>query len=189
VTNLTAITRPEEIALKHFVDSIAPATGMPAKARLLDIGSGGGFPGIPLKIIRPSLDVTLIDSSRKKVSFLKHVIRTLGLSGISAVHCRAESMSNGPGTAMGFDVVICRALASLEDFVPLALPLLAKKGTGMALKAKAAETEVAQAQRAAEWLAKPHLGAGRALVFNQTTYTLPFLDAERALVTFRRSGE
>ena len=108
-TNLTAITDPFEVAIKHFLDSIVPVKIIPSNASLLDIGSGGGFPGIPLKIILPSLSVTLIDASRKKVSFLKHIIRILELKNIDALHIRAEEFANEPGVAKKFDVIISRA--------------------------------------------------------------------------------
>jgi 16S rRNA (guanine527-N7)-methyltransferase len=86
--NLTTITDPYEVAVKHFVDSLAPAELISPGANLLDIGSGGGFPGLPLKVVIPSLSITLVDASRKKVNFLKHVIRTLKLKGIEALHIR-----------------------------------------------------------------------------------------------------
>ena len=87
-TNLTAITLPSEVAIKHVVDSLAIARWIHPEASVLDVGSGGGFPGIPLKILMPSLSVTLIDSSRKKNSFQRHVIRTLGLANINALQTR-----------------------------------------------------------------------------------------------------
>ena len=90
--NITSITDPFEIAVKHFLDSLAPAPLILPGMKLLDIGSGGGFPGLPLKVLIPSMSVTLIDASRKKVSFLKHVIRTLTLDNIHALHSRAEDL-------------------------------------------------------------------------------------------------
>ena len=92
--NLTTITDPIEVASNHFLDSLVPARFMPPHAAMLDIGSGGGFPGIPLKVLLPELSVTLIDASRKKVSFLKHVIRTLKLDDIEALHIRAEDLAD-----------------------------------------------------------------------------------------------
>ena len=103
---------------------------------MLDIGSGGGFPGIPLKVLRPKLSVTLIDASRKKVSFLKHVIRTLKLDNIDAFHIRAEDLAAHPSYLNRFDVIISRALSSLEHFVRLAVPLLAKWGIIIAMRGK-----------------------------------------------------
>ncbi|MFC1883090.1 16S rRNA (guanine(527)-N(7))-methyltransferase RsmG [Thermodesulfobacteriota bacterium] len=94
--NLTTLTDPCEVAVKHFVDSLAPAKLVSPGATLLDIGSGGGFPGIPLKVVIPTLSITLIDASRKKVTFLKHVIRTLKLEGIEALHIRAQDLAGDP---------------------------------------------------------------------------------------------
>jgi 16S rRNA (guanine527-N7)-methyltransferase len=175
-TNLTAITVPAEIAVKHFVDSIAPAPLIPPNSSLLDIGSGGGFPGIPLKIMIPSLSVMLIDASRKKVSFQKHVIRTLNLSDIEARHVRAEEIAEDFSNF--FDVILCRALSSLEDFISMSVPLLKKDGLMIALKGKEAEKETAAAQskiRAAQ------------LSLTVKKYNLPYLGAERSLICLKRS--
>ena len=90
VFNLTTISDPLQLAIKHYLDAIVPVTVITHHAKLLDIGSGGGFPGIPLKILQPTLDVTLIDTVRKKVNFLKHAIRSLELENIVAYQIRAE---------------------------------------------------------------------------------------------------
>ena len=132
--NLTAITHPEDIAIKHFLDSLAPAHFIPDNARMLDIGSGGGFPGIPLKILNPSLKVMLIDGTRKKVNFLKHALRILKLESIEAHQIRAENLHEDPAYANLFDVIISRALSPLKLFVKMALPVLAQQGIIMAMK-------------------------------------------------------
>ena len=132
--NLTAITNPRDIAIKHVLDSVAPAGFIPARARLLDIGSGGGFPGIPLKLLKPSISVLLIDGVRKKVNFLKHVLRTLYLENIEALQIRAEDLLKDPEYANSFDVIISRALSDVTPFVKSALTLLAKQGTIIAMK-------------------------------------------------------
>ena len=134
--NLTAITDPFEVAVKHFLDSLPAARSIPADASVLDMGSGGGFPGLPLKVLRPCLSVTLIDASRKKVSFLKHVIRTLKLDNIEALHIRAEDLADDPRYRNRFHVIISRAFSSLEFFLRLAWPLLVEGGTILALKGK-----------------------------------------------------
>ncbi|MEE9497150.1 MAG: 16S rRNA (guanine(527)-N(7))-methyltransferase RsmG, partial [Desulfobacterales bacterium] len=133
---------PRDIAIKHFLDSLAPAGFIPDRARLLDIGSGGGFPGIPLKILKPSISVLLIDGVRKKVNFLKHVLRTLNLENIEALQVRAENLLKDPESANSFDVIISRALSDLEPFVKNALPLLAKQGTIIAMKGAVAQKEL-----------------------------------------------
>ncbi|MGD8845480.1 MAG: 16S rRNA (guanine(527)-N(7))-methyltransferase RsmG [Desulfobacteraceae bacterium] len=126
--NLTAITDPAQVAVKHYLDAIAPIDHIPAQGRLLDIGTGGGFPGIPLKIMRPEQPMTLIDSVRKKVNFVKHVIRQLSLPNIDALHTRAEALCRQNSGRPRYRVVICRALADLNAAVRLAAPLLISKG-------------------------------------------------------------
>jgi 16S rRNA (guanine527-N7)-methyltransferase len=126
--NLTAITDPLQIAVKHCLDAIAPLHLLPNEGALLDIGTGGGFPGIPLKIMRPDLFMTLIDSIRKKISFVKHVIRQLDLQQIEALHARAQSLAGQEGCKGRYQVVVCRALSGLNAIVQMALPLLAPQG-------------------------------------------------------------
>ncbi len=126
--NLTAITDPKEVAIKHFVDAIAPLPYIPHDGHLLDIGTGGGFPGIPIKIMRPDQTVTLIDSVRKKINFVKHVIRQLSLKKINVLHTRAGALSASLLDGARFDVVVCRALANPNSAAEIAKPLLAPKG-------------------------------------------------------------
>ena len=173
--NLTAITDAEALAIKHFLDSIAPAALIPPCASLLDIGSGAGFPGIPLKIVRPDLKVTLIDAVRKKVNFQKHVIRTLALENIGAHQVRAEQFS--PETP--FDVVITRALSTLTEFVKLALPLLTEDGVMLSLKGVPAE---AQAEVS---VLQSDENRDR-LTVALSPYRLSGIAAERTIVAIRR---
>jgi 16S rRNA (guanine527-N7)-methyltransferase len=188
-TNLTAITTPEEIAVKHVLDSMAPLPRIPAAGTLLDIGSGGGFPGVVLKILRSDLPVTLIDASRKKVSFLSHVIRTLGLKEITALHTRAEALAAEPRYSHGFDVIVCRALCALDVFVAMALPLLTPDGLLIALKGRGEETEAEMAMVSSQ--CAKSIGANKAseesgLVMSSDIYQLPHLNIERTLVMIRR---
>ncbi len=184
--NLTAIKDPFEVAVKHYIDSLAPAPAIPAGASLLDIGSGGGFPGIPLKILMPSLSVTLIDSSRKKTNFQKHVIRILGLKKIDAVHARAEEIAEEEAFANAFDIVVCRAFSSLDSFVTLALPLLAEQGTIIALKGKTAEAETESEVFRTSELSETEGKDNFSLVLKK--YTLPYLDARRTMVLIQRNS-
>lgn len=141
--NLTAITDSEEVAIKHVIDSMAVLPFLPRDERLLDIGSGGGFPGIVLAVLRPDLRITTIDAVRKKISFQQHVIRTLGLKRVKALHVRAESLASDGSTSEtdGYDIIVSRALGTLELFLGLALPLLAPGGTIIAYKGAMTETE------------------------------------------------
>ena len=117
VMNLTAITEFEEVMSKHFVDSCAlgKAVALDGKKRLLDVGTGAGFPGIPLKIIYPELEVVLLDSLNKRVKFLNEVIEKLGLTGITAIHGRAEDIAKQKEYRGNFDLVVSRAVANLSS--------------------------------------------------------------------------
>jgi 16S rRNA (guanine527-N7)-methyltransferase len=183
--NLTTITDPIEVASNHFLDSLVPARFMSPHAAMLDIGSGGGFPGIPLKVLLPELSVTLIDASRKKVSFLKHVIRTLKLDDIEALHMRAEDLADQPSYINRFDVIVSRALTSLECFVRLALPLLACGGLIMALKGQVGNVELADLQENVLTKLNYAGSAVRPLTIFLERYSLPFLYSERTIVTLR----
>ncbi len=180
-TNLTTITDPLEVAVKHYLDSLAPAPMIQPDSSLLDIGSGGGFPGIPLKILIPSLSVTLIDASRKKVSFLMHMIRILGLDNIVARHIRAEDLAEERHPANTYDVIMSRALSSLDDMVLLARPLLAGGGTIMALKSKVTGNEITSMHSEAK--KKPDIS--KTVTLTSKSYTLPFLKLERYVIIIK----
>lgn len=126
--NLTAITDPVQMAVKHFLDSVAPLAHIPIEGELLDMGTGGGFPGIPLKIMRPGQPMVLIDATRKKVNFVKQVIRELKLDYIEALHTRAEAMGMQEQHAGRYTVIVSRAVADLKVVAQLAEPLLAAGG-------------------------------------------------------------
>ncbi len=126
--NLTAIVEPRQVAIKHFLDAIAPLAHIPPKGQLLDIGTGGGFPGIPLKILRPEQPMTLIDGSRKKINFVKHIIRQLGLQKIEALQTRAEDLGHKETHQGRYAVIVCRALADLATIARTAGPLLCPDG-------------------------------------------------------------
>lgn len=175
--NLTSITLPRDIAVKHFVDSLAPAQFISKNARLLDIGSGGGFPGIPLKILKPSLSVLLIDGVRKKANFLRHVLRTLKLESIKVLQVRAENLVEDPAFLNSFDVVISRALSSLDVFVDLSMPLLAAHGIMIAMKGEVNPSELEKLQSSAP-PNRYHIEV--------KNYRLPSMDAPRSMVIIRR---
>jgi len=173
--NLTAITDSLEVAVKHFVDSLVPAVALETGSSLVDIGTGGGFPGIPIKTLRPSIKVILVDSSRKKVNFLKHVIRITSLTQIDAIHARAEDLAKDDAFAGYFDIAVCRAFSSVDHFVSLALPLLKKrKGTMIAMKGIKKEDF--------QFL---HTCGEYDFEIQKSTYTLPFINSERTLIKIR----
>ena len=175
--NLTAITRPEEIAIKHFLDSIAPAEQIPAASRILDVGSGAGFPGLPLKIIRPASQLTLIDSSRKKINFLQQVIRQLGLAHADARHTRIEDFNPDGAHSARFDVIVSRAFTKAATLVRLAMPLVAKSGALLLWKGPHIEDEIRELQTI------PELPGWEIQVYS---YRLPQSQGERNLIAVKR---
>ena len=176
--NLTAITDPYEVAVKHVLDAIAPIKWIQNEARVLDMGSGGGFPGIPLKIINPSLYVTLMDSVTKKVSFLKHVIRTLKIKGCTAISGRVEALGIQKEYAGKFDVVVSRSFASLDKIIQWGKPFAASPGRIIALKGKNIHEEIASPEL------KNCLNSTRISIedIKIKNYTLPHANMNRALV-------
>lgn len=127
VYSLTALKTDEDIIIKHFLDSLLYLKAMPARVKkIADIGSGAGFPGMPIKIIKPELEMTLIDSSRKKTAFLRHIIRVLRLTGISVLNNRIETM--GKGFEKVFDVIVSRAAFKIKDFHRKACPFIKDNG-------------------------------------------------------------
>ncbi len=150
--NLTSITSDREIITRHFLDSLTPCRLLRESFResikLLDIGSGAGFPGIPLKIALPELSVLLMESTEKKVFFMRHVIRRLMLGGaVEAVHARAEDEGIIERYSGSFDCVISRALTGLEEFLALARPYLSEGGLVIAMKGPEVVNEIGPADR------------------------------------------
>lgn len=146
--NLTSITDPAEAREKHLLDSLSLLPLLQGEERLLDIGSGGGFPGIPLKLAVPGLRVVSVDAVQKKIAFQRHVARLLGLQGFAAEHLRVEQLPSHPLGKGGFDLVVSRAFAALEQFAALALPCLAPAGRIIAMKGAEGEKELAQSSEA-----------------------------------------
>jgi 16S rRNA (guanine527-N7)-methyltransferase len=132
--NLTAIRSEKGIVLKHFLDSLSVVPYLPKYSSVLDIGSGAGFPGIPLKIIEPTLEMTLIDSVRKKIDFQRHIIRMLGLKGIGAIHGRVQDKEILQGLGGRFDITLSRAFSELRTLLVLSFPLLKEGGLVIAMK-------------------------------------------------------
>ena len=141
--NLTAIKGPADLARKHFLDAVAIQPFLKAgNGRWMDMGTGGGFPGLPVKLLNPGIRMVLVDASRKKIHFLKHVVRILGIDGIEAVHARLDDLRDDPVFAARFDGILARGLADLERLAGLAAPLLAPGGILYALKSPGAREEI-----------------------------------------------
>ena len=151
--NLTAITDPEEIMIKHFLDSLSLLMAYDrSEAHLRDIGAGAGFPGLALKIVRPQWYVTLLEATNKKVLFLRHIIEILQLTGIEAVHGRAEELGHTAEYRASFDVVAARAVASLPTLLEYAAPFCRVGGLIILPKKGDLVEELAQGKRAAAQL-------------------------------------
>ena len=151
--NLTAITDPDEVLFKHFLDSLSLLRVYDKpQARVLDIGAGAGFPGIPLKILRPQWQVVLLEATGKKVTFLQHVIDTLQLQGIEAVHGRAEDLGHQQQYRASFDLVTARAVASLPTLLEYAAPYCRVGGRIVFPKKGDLAEELAQGKHAASQL-------------------------------------
>jgi 16S rRNA (guanine527-N7)-methyltransferase len=140
--NLTAIRTEKGIVLKHFLDSLSVFPYLSNISSLLDIGSGAGFPGIPLKMVELSLEITLIDSVRKKVDFQRHIIRKLGLKGIGAIHGRVQDREILKSLGGQFDIIISRAFTDLRTFLILSFPFLKEGGRVIAMKGEVDSREI-----------------------------------------------
>jgi 16S rRNA (guanine527-N7)-methyltransferase len=145
--NLTAVTDSQGIEVKHFLDSLTclHAMGPGPVGRVVDVGTGGGFPSIPLKIVCPQLELTLVESIGKKVEFCRHVVRSLGLEGVEIVHDRAERIGHQPEYRGVYDWALARAVASMPVLVEYLLPLLKLGGRAVVQKG---ETGLAEAHTA-----------------------------------------
>lgn len=145
--NLTSLKDDTAIIKNHFIDSLSIIPHLPPAISLLDMGSGGGFPGVPVKIARPSLQVTLLEATRKKANFLRHLIRTLELSHITTLEGRAEAVTAHDQPHPLFDIVISRAVTRLKPFLLLGEPFVKKGGYLLAMKGAKAEEELRESQK------------------------------------------
>jgi 16S rRNA (guanine527-N7)-methyltransferase len=153
--NLTAITEPQAMQVRHFLDSLSvlPAlTDLPAKPYLIDVGTGAGFPGLPLAMLLPHARVTLLDSTKKKLTFVQHAIDALGLQNAHIVHQRAEDAGRDDGQRAKYDVAIARAVARLPSLLEYLLPLTKTGGLCIAMKGSSAQQEADDASAALKLL-------------------------------------
>jgi 16S rRNA (guanine527-N7)-methyltransferase len=149
-TNLTAIRQPEMIRIKHFLDSLTCLLAMREKPmnRVVDVGSGAGFPGLPLKIVCPSMELTLIESVGKKINFCQKVVEELGLKNVTLLSDRAEVAGQSPNHRQQYDWAVARAVAALPTLVEYLLPLVRVGGSILAMKGESAPAEAQQAENA-----------------------------------------
>lgn len=179
--NLTRIVEPEEMAIKNFLDSLSCLLlDWPAKLRCLDLGTGAGFPGVPLALCRPEWSIVLLDSLRKRLTFLEEASQQLGLANVTTLHARAEDAGQDKKQRESYDLVVSRAVASLPVLLELSTPLLKVGGHFVAFKASEAGAELASSARALK-----ELNVELEQVF---PLALPVDMGERNLLVFRKIG-
>jgi 16S rRNA (guanine527-N7)-methyltransferase len=180
--NLTAIEDDQGIVIKHFIDSLLflKKINLSSKMVVLDLGTGAGFPGLPLKIWQPEVKVVLADSLQKRIRFLEEVVKNLELKNIEIVHGRAEDLAREKSYREKFDCVVARAVASLPVLAEYCLPFVAKEGFFAAAKGPDLEEELVQAEQAIKTL------GGEVLTVEY--YLLPYLEEKRSLIKILKSS-
>ncbi len=180
VMNLTAVTDWNDVQIKHFLDSLLlkEVMDLSRPLKILDLGTGAGFPGIPLKIAFENLDIVLADSLNKRIRFLDEVIATLGLNKIETVHARAEDLGRRKGYRESFDLVVSRAVANLSSLTEYCMPFVKTGGYFVSYKSSDIEDEMRSAENAVKLL-----GGGN---MEKITRPLPFTDVERSFVVIKK---
>ena len=178
VMNLTGITEPKEIVLKHFIDSLTVLKYIEDGSSLIDVGTGAGFPGLPLKIAKDSIEVTLLDSLNKRINFLNDVINENSLEKIITIHGRAEDFGQKPKYRENFDVVVSRAVAPLNILLEYMLPFVKVGGKCICMKGSNCEEEIENAKKAIKVL------GGQIEKIEE--FTLPNSDNNRTILIIKK---
>lgn len=180
--NLTAITEWDDVILKHFVDSVSLIKVFPKLTQVsyyvLDIGTGAGFPGIPLKIVFPNLKIVLVDSLNKRVKFLNEVINILGLNDIEAIHSRAEDIGHNSIYRESFDLVVSRAVSNLTVLAEYCIPFVKPSGFFVPYKSEKADEELESSKKAISVLGAKYI--------RNVDFYLPSSDIYRNLLVFEK---
>ncbi len=178
--NLTAITEPEKIVLNHYADCAKLAEKLPNDAKIADIGCGAGFPTLPVAIIRPDVDITAIDSTAKRVNYVRETAEMLGLSNVNAITMRAEDGGKDPAYREKFDYAVARAVAEMRILTELCLPFVKVGGHMMAMKGKNAEFELSSAKKAISLLGGTGANAEEITLISQNeNFTHPLIIIEK----------
>lgn len=174
--NLTAITQPKEIIIKHFIDSVLPYKDIPLNSKVIDVGTGAGFPGIPLKILRNDLHLTLLDSLQKRINFLNNLLEKLSIKDVKTIHSRAEDYVSSNREI--FDIALSRAVASIPTLAEYLIPYVKINGLVMMYKGSKVNEEIALGQKAINEL-------GGKIIKVQNFY-LSEVDSERNIVFIKK---
>ena len=189
VMNLTAITDEEDVYTKHFLDSYSVLTSVPrgilvepredgSPKRLIDVGTGAGFPGIPIAIAFPEIQVTLMDSLNKRIKFLEDTVTKLGLKNVTCIHGRAEELGRDKNYREQYDYVVSRAVANLSTLNEYCLPFARVEGKFISYKGEKAAEELPAGNRAAEMLG--------AKLTREFSFCLPETDYRRTVLTYTK---
>ena len=178
VMNLTAIIQPKEIILKHFIDSLTVVNNIEEKSKIIDVGTGAGFPGIPIKIVYPETKVVLLDSLNKRINFLNEVIEKLNLKDIETIHGRAEEYGQNNAYREKFDIAIARAVAPLNVLLEYLIPFVKVNGKCICMKGSNSMKEIEDSTKAIEIL-------GGKLIETEEFY-IPNTDMKRRIVDIRK---
>ena len=178
--NLTAIIEPKEIILKHFIDSLTIIKYMEPNKTLIDIGTGAGFPGIPVKILRKDLKITLLDSLNKRIKFLNEVIEKLSLKNITTTHARIEEYAKNKEYREKFDIVTSRAVANLTTLTEYMLPMVKVKGKAICMKGADVDEEMLKSKNSIKIL------GGK--IYKVEEFKLPKSEYKRNLIIIEKTN-
>lgn len=176
--NLTGIVEPKEIITKHFIDSLTILKKIDETAKIIDVGTGAGFPGIPIKIAFPETEVVLLDSLNKRIKFLDEIVKKLNLKNIKIIHGRAEDYGKDKRYREKYDIVVARAVAPLNILLEYLIPFAKVEGKCLCMKGSNAEEEIQKSKNALN-----ELGGS---IINSQEFKIPNTDIKRRIIEVRK---
>ena len=176
--NLTAIIEPEDIVLKHFIDSLTILPFIDKNKKIIDIGTGAGFPGIPVSIMRNDVDMTLLDSLNKRINFLNEVIKILNLKNVNTIHSRIEDLAKNKKYRETYDIATSRAVANLSTLSEYMIPMIKTRGISICMKGSDIEEEINKSKKAVDIL------GGKFKKIEK--FTLPNSDQKRTIILIEK---